>query len=82
MARKPAPPTFRLEHAWQLPDLKAVMLARACAAAALDSPSAAHAVIRQDHHGNRPACNHLVEELADIARSPYHESAESCNLML
>ena len=44
MARKPAPPTFRLEHAWQLPDLKAVMLARACAATALDSPSAAHVV--------------------------------------
>ena len=49
MARKPAPPGFRFEHAWQLPDLKAVMLARACAAAAFDSASAAQPILQQGH---------------------------------
>ena len=39
-AKNPAPPTFRCEHASQPPDLYAVILASACAAAAFDSMSA------------------------------------------
>ena len=39
-AKNPAPPTFRCEHASQAPDLYAVILASACAAAAFDSMSA------------------------------------------
>lgn len=62
MARKPAPPTFRLEQAWQLPDLKAVMLARACAAAALESPSAACLIVSPHLHLSLCTSPHSVKE--------------------
>ncbi len=88
MARKPAPPTFRLAQGWQPPDLKAVMLARACAAAALDSPSAAHVVtvVTRIYSDSRPACCRFrgcvkTGHLVCLTGHSRQELASRCTLM-
>ena len=86
MARKPAPPTFRLEQGSQPPDLKAVMLASACAAAALDSPSAARsfvAMLAPKLHACHDGWDERTETaFASCCRSSGHAPPNQCSRRL